>query len=265
MLLLLLVVLFLSYVDLVYSLQCTDNCSIICSMYQPFILPSHCNHVPATRCSVKLVFWYNRGNYSVTFTGESLYDNNPGDNRHFLMIETAKNNFFSYDIHHVCKQTDDCARSFAEQKIIQMTKRSYNILNIYSDLQRLLYENSTLSEHLACFDINGGVRQCTIPGMTGSCQIIDDLVKHKFHRRLCLHSSQQSGSVNIYDSGNFAVMTIKCNRLLCNGPLTIAGVKKVLRHHNITNANSRLRGSSSQIELTRYLFILTTFLSLRMK
>jgi hypothetical protein len=113
--------------------------------------------------------------------------------------------------------------------------------------------------------MNDGVRQCTVPGMTGSCQIIDDLIKHKFHRRLCLHSSQESASVNVYDSGGFAIMTVKCNRMLCNGPLTIAAVKKILKHHNITDANGRIPRSNAQTLSTHYLFLLTVFLSFRMK
>ncbi|CAF0894720.1 unnamed protein product [Rotaria sordida] len=206
-------------------------------MHESFIMPSSCNHVSANRCSVKLIFWYDRGYYNVTFNGESSHDNTFGDNKHFIMIETAVNKFFSYDIHHTCKETDDCARVFAEQTINQMTKRSYNVTNIYSDLHRLLHEKSSLSTNLACFDINEAVRQCTVPGMSGSCQIVDDLIKHKFHRRLCIHSNQESASVNIFDSGNFAMMTIRCNRMLCNGPLTIAAVKKVLQRHNITDIN----------------------------
>jgi hypothetical protein len=257
--------LLVSVFNLVYSLQCIDNCSMIYPMSHPFVLPSNCKHISAHHCSVKLVFWYGRGNYSVTFTGESLHDRNAGDNEHFLMIETAMTKFFSYDIHHMCKETDYCARIFAEQKIIQMTKRSYNITKLYFHLQRLLYQKSALSENLACFDINDAVRQCTVPGTSGSCQIIDDLIKHKIHKPLCLHNAPESASVNIYDSGSFATMNVKCNRMLCNGPLTMAAVKKVLRHHNITDVNGRLLGSSSQILLTRYLFILTTFLSLPIK
>ncbi|CAF2463277.1 unnamed protein product [Rotaria sp. Silwood2] len=233
-------------------------------MHEPFVIPSSCHHVSTSRCAVKLVFWYDRGYYNVTFSGESSHDNTLGDHRHFVMIETAVNKFFSYDIHHICKETDDCARIFAIQTIIQMTKRLYNITKIYSDLHRLLHEKSSLSTNLACFDINEAVRQCTVPGMSGSCQIVDDLIKHKFHRRLCLHSNQQSASVNIFDSGSFAVMTVRCNRMLCNGPLTIAAVKKVLQYHNITDVHGRLPGSSSRVPFPHYLFILTTFLSFRL-
>jgi hypothetical protein len=145
-----------------------------------------------------------------------------------------------------------------------MIKRSYNISSIYSDLQRILNDKSALSKNLACFDMNDVVRQCTIPGMSGSCQIIDDLIKHKFYRRLCLQSAHQSASVNIYDSGSFAAMTIKCNRMLCNGPLTITAVKKILTYHNITDVHGRILGRSSQILLNSYLFILMViFLSFR--
>jgi hypothetical protein len=234
-------------------------------MSQPFILPSNCIHTSANRCSVTLVFWYDYRNYSVIFTSDSLNDHPTVDNIHFIMIETAKNNFFSYDIQHVCKETDDCNHIFAEQKIIEVTKRSYNISNIYSDLRRLLQEEFALSKNLACFDMNDVVRQCTVPGMSGSCYIVDDLIKYKFHRRSCVRSAQESASVSIYDSGSFSIMTVKCNRMLCNGPLTMAAAKKILQLHNITDNNGRIPGSSSQMLLTRYLFMLTAFLSFRIK
>lgn len=258
-------VLLLSLFNLVYTLQCTDNCSMIYSIDQPFTLPSNCSYITADHCLVKIVFWYDRGNYSVTFISDAFNDQQIGDNRDFIMIETAKNKFFSYDIYHVCKEVDDCAHIFAEQKVNQMIKRSYNTTRIYSDLRRVLHEKAGLSKNLACFDMNDAVRQCTVPGMSGSCQIIDDLIKHKFYRRLCLHSAQESASVNIYDSGSFAMMTVKCNRMLCNGPLTIAAVKKILQHHNITDIGGRISGSSSPILLIHYLFILTTFLSFQIK
>ncbi|CAF3384925.1 unnamed protein product [Rotaria socialis] len=251
--------LLLSSFNLAYSLHCTDNCSMIYPMNELFIMPPNCSYVSANHCSVKLIFWYDRGNYNVTFIAESSYDNHIDDNKHFVMIEVTGNKFFSYDIHHICKETDDCARSFAEEKIIQMTKRSYNVTNIYSDLRRLIHQKSTLSSDLACFDINDGVRQCTVPGTSGSCQIVDDLIKHKFHKRLCLHSTQQSTSLNIFDTGSVAMMTVRCNRMLCNGPLTIAAVKKILQHHNITDINDRLLGSSAKMLLSRYLLALTMF------
>ena len=249
--------LLLAFFNLSYGLQCINNCSMNYSMSQPFILPTNCSQKTAYRCSVKLLFWYDRRNYTVTFNADSGHENHyAADNRYFIMIETAKDKFFSYEIHHLCKESDDCARLFAEQKIRQMVKRSYNISRIYSDLQRILNDKLALSKNLACFDMNEAVRQCTIPGMSGSCQIIDDLIKHKFYRRLCLDSAQQSASVNIYDSGSFAMMTVKCNRMLCNGPLTITEVKKILAHHNITDDHGRIPGRSTQILLNSYLFIL---------
>lgn len=257
-----LLTIFLSFFNLAYSLHCADDCSMIYSMNEEYVMPSNCSYVSAHRCSVKLIFWYDRGNYNITFNGEWTHDSHIGDTRYFVMIEVAKNNFFSYEIQHICKETDDCAQNFAQEQINEMTKRSYNLHNIYSDLRRLLHQKSTLSTNLACFDINDGVRQCTVPGMPGSCHIVDDLIKHKFHKRLCLHSTQESTSVNIFDSGSSAMMTVRCNRMLCNGPLTMAAVKKILEHHNITDINGRLPGSSSRMLYTRYLLILTVFLSL---
>jgi len=238
---------------------------MIYSINQPFILRSNCSYISTNRCSVKILFWYQRGRYIVTFPGDLLNDHNIGDNRIFIMIETAMNKFFSYEINHVCKDKDDCARLFAEKKIIEMTQRVINISNLYSDLQRILYRKSILSEGLACFETNEAVRQCTVSGIIGSCQIIDDLVKYKLHRRSCQRSIQESASVNIYDSGSFAMMTVKCNRMLCNGPLTIEAVKKVLNRYNITDINGRLPGNTSRMSLIRYLFILALFLSFQFK
>ncbi|UJR09214.1 hypothetical protein I4U23_013462 [Adineta vaga] len=217
------------------------------------------------RCSVNLIFWFDRGNYIVTFPDDLNNDQNLGDNRQFIMIEIAGKKFFSYDINHVCKDENDCDRHFVEMKILEMKQRLFDISNIYLELERILHYKSNLSQDLACFDTNDAVRQCALSGMIGSCQIIDDLVKYKLHRRSCQRSFHASASVNIYDSGSFAMMTVKCNRMLCNGPLTIEAVKKVLYRHNITTISGRLLGKTSQMSLKIYLFILTLCLSFQFK
>lgn len=254
-----LVGLLLSLLDLAGGLRCTDSCSVTYSMNEPLTVPSNCSHITATRCLVKLLFWYDRGTYHVSFSGISFHDIHIDDNRHFVMIEAVGNRFFSYDIHYICKESDDCARTYAEEKIMQMTKHSYNIANIYSDLQELLYDKSSLSANLACFDNHDSIQQCAVPGVSGSCQVVDDLTKFKFHRRLCLHSNYPSASVNVFDSGSVAMMTVRCNRMLCNGPLTMGAVKRILYHHNITDLNGRLPGRSSQIPVAHYLLILISY------
>ena len=239
-------ILFLSTYHFIHGLQCTDNCSMTYSMHQPLVFPSSCGSISASRCSVKLVFWHERGRYVVTFPGESSTDPSLGEQRQFLMVETAANPFFSYDINHVCKDTDDCARQFAERKVLEVTRQASNLSLIFSDLARVLRRKSTPSEDLACFDSNDGIRQCTVFGMIGSCQIIDDLVKRKFYRRSCVHSTRESAGVNIYDTGGFAMMTVKCNRMLCNGPLTLAAVKRILHRYNISSDDGRLPSRSSR-------------------
>ena len=160
------------------------------------------------------------------------------------------------------KREDDCARIFAEKKIPEMTQRIFNTSYLFSDLEKILNRQSFVAEDLLCFDTNESIRQCAVSGTSGSCQIIDDLVKRKLHRRSCQRHTRESTSVNIYDSGNFAMMTVKCNRMLCNGPLTTEAVKKILRHYNITDIYGRLPGKTSHMSLTYYLFILTLILSL---
>ncbi|CAF3590541.1 unnamed protein product [Rotaria socialis] len=253
----LLLVLLVSVFKLVYTLQCIDRCTMMFSMNQSFILPSNCTYIQNDRCSVNLLFRYECGHYIVTFPGDLTYDENLGDTKHFIMIETARDAFFSYDINHVCKETDDCARHFAEKKILDMTQRAFNISNLYSDLKQILHKKKNFDQDLLCFDANESIRQCLVSGMIGSCEIIDDLVKYKIHRRSCEYRIQESASVNIYESGNFAMMTIKCNRMLCNGPVTIEAVKRVLNHYDITDINGRLLGNSSHLSFKYYDCILT--------
>lgn len=231
-------------------------------MSERFHSPTNCSLITTNYCSVKLVFWYEHRNYTVKFSGDDfLEQHHMGDSRHFLMIETAGKKFFSYDIYHYCRDADDCAVEFAKTKIAEMTRRFYNTSKIYNDLQRVLRRRPTLSQNLACFDMNDVVRQCTVPGMSGSCQIIDDLIRHKFHRRLCLHTIHESASVNIYDSESFSMMTIKCTHMLCNGPITVAAVKKILHRHNLTDIHGRLPGTSGQIRINQYLFLITICLA----
>ncbi|CAF0948748.1 unnamed protein product [Adineta ricciae] len=94
-----------------------------------------------------------------------------------LTIETANRRFLTYDIHHMCKTTNNCARHFVEQKISQMQNRSYNRTDIYSSLQRLLFNQSTLSENLACCNMSNDIRQCSILDPSVSCHVIDDLIR----------------------------------------------------------------------------------------
>lgn len=251
------IVIFTCFFDVFYALQCTSNCSMMSSMSEQFLSPTNCSLITTTYCSVKLVFWYEHRNYTMIFSGEDFLEQHQmNDNRHFIMIETTKKKFFSYDIYHHCKETDDCAVEFAKKKIVEMTSRFYNTSKLYYDLGRILRRPTSLSQNLACFDMNDVVRQCTVPGMSGSCQIVDDLIKRKFHRRLCLHTLYESASVNIYDSDSFSMMTIKCTHMLCNGPITVAAVKKILNKHNLTDIHGRLPGTSAQILINRYLFLL---------
>lgn len=250
-----------SIFNLVNTLQCINNCKMIYSMNQSFVLPSNCSYISSDRCSVNILFWYEQGQYVVTFPGDLSYDDNLDDNRHFIMIETVNNTFFSYDINHICRDKDDCAVYYAQMKISEMSKRFYNIPNLYFDLKRILYKNIHTDDDLLCFDTNEAIRQCLLSGMSGSCQIMDDLSKHRIYRRSCQHHTHQSANVNIYDSGSFAMMTIKCNRNLCNGPVTIEAVKHVLNHYGITDKHGRLSGISSHMSFDYYLVLLLLLFS----
>lgn len=225
-------------------------------MNQINLMSKNCSSISTDRCSVKLIFWYQRHEYIVTYPGEFINDPYVNDNRQFLMIETATKKFFSYDINFVCKDEDNCAEKYAQKKVIEMlTQRTYNLTRIYGDLEKILKRQNFSSNDLACFDTNEAIRQCAISNLIGSCQIIDDLVKRKLYRRSCQRSSYDSASVNIYDSDSLAVMTVKCNRMLCNGPLTIEAVKKVLKYYNITDINGRLPDKCSSMSSLSVFFL----------
>lgn len=241
----------------VYSLRCTTNCSKTYLINEPFVLPENCTSMLINRCAVKILFWYEREMYMVTFAEQFVIDT---DQSQFLMIETmTRTRFFSYEINHSCKNHDDCGRNFAEKIIRERTRRWININDVYMDLEKILARTSKETNDLVCFDSNEAIRQCAIADMIGSCQIIDDLTKLKLQRRSCQRSTSESASVNIYDSGSYAVMTVKCNRMLCNGPLTIEAVKNVLKYYNITDINSRLPAKSTRLSLKHCLLLMPLF------
>ena len=230
-------------------------------MDENFTLPTDCTSTFGIRCSVELLFWYDRRNFTITWRSETLtkeeYSN---EERHFLMIETAERPFFSYNIEYKCREADHCTSIFVRKIIPKMIQHSFNLTAIFVRLKKLLYDKQFLNNHLACFTMQEEIRQCSIPGTIGHCQMVDDLIKSKLYRSNCERGVRPSASVNIYDSGHFAVITIKCNRMLCNGPLTITAVKKLLRYHNITNEHDRLSAGNLSKWLSSTVFILTVFL-----
>jgi hypothetical protein len=240
-------VLFAGCLSLVLCLQCRTNCSMNYSMQQSFVLPLNCTYIIMNQCSVKLTVWYERDYYRVTFPGESSIDSNLPDDRYFIMIEIGNRPFFVYDINYICKDADDCTQRFIEKNIIDIMKYSRNFSLLYVDLRRVLYRPAIHSHDLACFDTNEVIRQCSTYSIPGSCQIIYDLVKHKYHRRTCQRTyNRTSTSINIYDTTSSSIMTIACNRMLCNGPLTILAVKNILYRYRITDSHGRLLRNTSK-------------------
>lgn len=248
----------LLFVD-VEMLRCIDQCSMIYSIDDKFTIPNHCNSTNAYRCSVELIFRYDRRNYSVHWTSEnSSRDDFSTDERQFLMIETVREPFFSHSIQQTCRNKDFCHVDLVHEILSRLVQRSFNTTMIFSSLKRILYQPYINNSNLACFDMNNDVRQCSIPGMIGYCQMVDDLIKSKLHKSSCKQNDRLSASVNIYDSGYFALITINCNRMLCNGPLTIDAVKRILRYHNITNYDDRL-SLGNRIQLSTLLFLFLIF------
>jgi hypothetical protein len=68
----------------------------------------------------------------------------------------------------------------------------------------------------------------------------------------------------MFDLGNYASFSIKCNRSLCNGPVTSQAVKEIVFKYNITKTiegrlNNGLCLSLSSIFLIFNMILLSSF------
>jgi len=170
-----------------------------------------------------------------------------------------------YSISHQCKNKDDCAREFSENNMFDIMNRPpVNYQAIRNELFPLLSSNLPIENFdLPCFDSNENVRQCTIAAKPGVCQATDQLIGKQKTNRSCENElSTNPLSVSIYDSSNFATFTMKCNRSLCNGPLTLQTVKEILFKYNVTKTiEGRLNNHGLYLSLSStFLMLIVIFL-----
>jgi hypothetical protein len=249
------VILFLIYIiSLSYALQCTTNCSYTLNLTSPFVIPESCNQtVSAGRCKFQLTVWYNNNYSKVAFTAESsTYISN--EHLHsMLQIADDSSVALSYSLDYECKDKDNCAKEFARNKASDILKRpKINYRAIHTELMPLLSSlPSTGNVDLQCFNSNENVRQCAIATKRGVCEASHQLIEKKATTRSCDNELKGSEKyVSMYDSGKYAVFSIKCNRSLCNGPMTMQAVKEIMFKYNVTKTmegrlNSGLRRTLS--------------------
>ncbi|CAF1660436.1 unnamed protein product [Adineta ricciae] len=101
------------------------------------------------------------------------------------------------------------------------------------ELWPLLESSSPIEDaDLSCFDSDENIRQCGLVSRPGICQAAQRLRRNSRTKRGCNNQLYTNGkSVTAYDFGSFE---IRCNRSLCDGPLTFQAVKDVMFKYNIT-------------------------------
>lgn len=253
-------------ISLSYALQCTKQCSFTTNLNTSFEIPNSCDQTTSVKyCAFRMSFWHQPWYSSVSFYIDS--SNYSLNEYHSATAELSDSGStgFNYIINYECKHKDDCALEFARNKMPDILRR-LAIIN-YDDMRTqlfpLLISNSSIEDiDLACFDSNENVRQCAIGKKLAVCQATHQLTGQKKPVRSCNHEPFHiQKSVNIVDFDGFASFEIKCNRSLCNGPMTLQAVKEIMFNHSITKTiegrlNNSLRLSLSSTFLMLIILVL---------
>jgi hypothetical protein len=257
---------FLIYIiSLSYALQCTTSCSFSSNLNATFAIPESCDRITSEKfCAFRMSLY--QTNYYSSLSFKIVSSNYSFSEYHYARAALSDYGSidFSYSISHECKHTDDCALEFAKNKMPDILRRlATNYEDIRNELLPLLSSGSSIEDtDLSCFDIKENVRQCAIAKKPSSCQATQQLMGTKKTNRSCSHDLYGSKkSVSISDFGQYASFEIKCNRSLCNGPMTLQAVKEVMFKYNITKTidgrlNNALRLSLSSTFLILLIIVL---------
>jgi hypothetical protein len=214
----------------------------------------------AGKCRVEFTFWYYLQEYVVAFTAEPSDTIISTDNQRHSMFEVRQNMsyYFKYDIHHVCKDRNDCAQDFARTTITEMLTRQINYLSIITEVRPLVLidPQSPNTTDLACFDAKENVGQCAVPTKGGSCVISDNLLENGI-TSYCKNDTRTSlAYLNITDTGSYATFDVHCDRPLCNGQTTLKAAKDILFKYGLTKTpEGRLNNGSQFIKISIWLIV----------
>jgi tetrahydromethanopterin S-methyltransferase subunit F len=218
------------------GLRCIKNCKQIFNISQPFNDSSYRCGRPAENarlCYVKMEFFFHLDEVTMLFTID------PSINHDFIRIEPGRAKQFSYQIGYACTDFDDCARTFAEKKMIEMKEKPYNISSIHDDFDVLLGRSDT-SKELICYDGNQTTNLCSAPDKL--CYLEHHQITNVTDTSSCPKEYNYfTASVVVRDQGNGAALLVRCSRDLCNTAETVNAVKQVLFKHQITDKNGRTR------------------------
>ncbi|UJR29181.1 hypothetical protein I4U23_010395 [Adineta vaga] len=220
------------------TLQCTINCSFKSELNSLFEIPNSCNETSLSKlCTFRMSYWYHKYYSYLSFDFDR--SNSSSVKYYSTSIRLADDGSigFDYTISHQCDQTDDCAMKFAKTNIPNLLRRlNFNYTDLRDELWPLLVSKTSIDDvDLSCFDSKANIRQCALVKKPGLCQATQQLRGRKRMDRSCnqqLFSNEKT--VSMFDFGSFANLELKCNRSLCNGPMTFDTVKEILFKYNIT-------------------------------
>ena len=265
------ILIFLIYINsLSYALQCTTNCTFPLNLNGTLEIPAHCiEKTSADSCEFQIS---STGYYPYEYFYErlSLSSSNGsyGDSAYVITSLSKDGSIsLSYYASYQCKNKDDCARDLMKNKTLDFVKRlPFNYRAIQSDLLPLLTSNFSIgNDDVACFDSKENVRQCGIANKPGACVASQQLRGRKKTSHSCNNEQSEyfgnEQSVNIFDYGSFAMFDIKCNRSLCNGPMTLQAVKEIMFKYNITKTIDGRLNNGSRLSLS-FTFLLSIIIFL---
>lgn len=222
------------------ALRCTVNCSFYSDIHRPFELPSTCSEITeAKQCTFRASYWYHQYYTFLSFDFDQTNSSFGGYHSANVRLSDDGSIGLDYTVQHQCDQKDDCAIEFANMNVPNLLRRlQMNYTDLRDELWPLLASPSSLDENdVVCFDSNENVRQCAIPNKPGLCQARQHLRGNRKTNRSCdaQPSHTRDKLVSMFELSNMAFFEVKCNRSLCNGPLTFQTVKELMFKYQITN------------------------------
>ncbi|CAF3784961.1 unnamed protein product [Adineta steineri] len=230
-------------IDSSHTLQCVTNCTIgEFNFYQPLQFNDKLceQRISASRCSVDLDFNY------YTHTYSAIFEHNTAS-RDFIYINSRS--YLSYNVRYPCSKDANCALSYAQNRVNEMSDRAYNVTRIYDQLEPLIV-NSSKSDSIQCYNIKNAIVQCA---PTEVCNLDYDQRANKMRTRGCKYFSLPT--VMVYNSETYSSFEIVCNRSLCNDDVTLSKIKTIFADNRLTDANGRLIAAGTKTIASAVLLI----------
>ncbi|CAF1196935.1 unnamed protein product [Adineta steineri] len=246
--LVLLIILLLS-IDVAHTLQCITNCSIGNFRFgEPISIPDgRCQQRKSkSDCTMSLKFLYHQHMYNADFDTILL----PSD-----FIHISSGSYLFYTISYECSKQTDCVLTYAQNRIDEMTRRSYDANRIYGQLAPFI-QNSTRQGSIQCYNTRNQIIECSA---SESCSLDYDQRAKKVRSRGC--SSDKDPTVSMYDGKSYSSFDVSCNRNLCNDDATFEQVKTIFVNNGLTDDNGR-RIAAGTKEMASIFLILLPFISI---